>query len=123
MKRTQEYAMRAWLGDGHGLDNGQVAELMRTSDEISERYPDADDQDLRDAALGTAYRLMIGDDSVVDEYAETRAHAKRMEACAMAALEQGALTLVPSKQMTEKDYAERAGVDRMTVRRRWFGKK
>ncbi|MGW9120660.1 hypothetical protein ACWGRV_29310 [Streptomyces sp. NPDC055663] len=123
MKKIQEYEMRAWLGDGHGLNDGQVADLMRISDEISESYPDPDDQDLRDAALGTAYRLMTGDTSVVDEYAETLSRARRMEACALAALAQGARTLVPTRQETEKDYAIRAGVDRMTVRRRWLGKK
>ncbi|MFF8618298.1 hypothetical protein [Streptomyces sp. NPDC015350] len=119
----QEHEMRAWLGDGHGLDDAQVADLMCISDGISARHPDPDDQDLRDAALGTAYRLMTGDSGVIEEYAETLAHARRMEACAMAALEQGALTLVLSGQEQERRYAERAGVDRMTVRRRWLGKK
>src|SRR5690606_6348855 len=66
----QRHEMEAWLGDDHGLTEEQITELMRTADEIGERYPDPDDQEDRDAALFAAYELMVRDtDEVIAEQA------------------------------------------------------
>lgn len=118
----QLYELEAWLGDNHNLDAGQLAELLRTADEIGDRYPDPDDQLERDAALSTAYRLMGTDQDVVEGLAREREVAKDAELQALAGLRQAALILIPRGDATEYGFAKKTGIDRMTVRR-WLGKR
>ncbi|MFD4795965.1 hypothetical protein [Streptomyces anulatus] len=118
----QQYELEAWLGDDHSLTGDQVAELLHTAAEIGERYPDADDQLERDAALSTAYQLMATDRDVVEDLAREREAAKNAELQALAGLRQAALTLIPRGDATEYGFAKKAGVDRMNVRR-WLGKR
>lgn|SRR5689334_20754447 len=114
--------LEAWLGDDHGLGEDQLAELLDTANEIEERYPDPDDQEERAAALTVAYRLMRGEDEVVDELAKERSEARAAESRALAGLRQAALMLIPAESRTEAGFAKQAGVDRMAVRS-WLGKR
>jgi DNA-binding ferritin-like protein len=119
---TQPHEIRAWLGDNHGLTEDQIADLTRAADEIAERYPDPDDADDREAALTVAYRLMSGDQAVVDELARELAAARLAQVRALAGLRQAATTLIPDGDQTESGFARRAGIDRMAVRG-WLGKR
>jgi hypothetical protein len=137
---TQMHEIEAWLGDDHGLTADQVEELRRISEDIYARYctPEADvddpemveadlaqaTEDEREAALTTAYRLLTGDEDVVDEQAGELADARRADARAKAALQQAALmTVEPGTrgERSEAAFGRRVGVDRMTVRK-WLGK-
>jgi hypothetical protein len=118
----QLYELEAWLGDDHSLNEDQLTELLDTANEIEERYPDADDQIERDAALSTAYRLALGEDEVVDELAKQRVDARTAEVQALAGLRQAALLLIPTGSRTEAGFAKQAGVDRMAIRK-WLGKR
>ncbi|MFJ1782437.1 hypothetical protein ACIOKA_37660 [Streptomyces anulatus] len=118
----QLHELEAWLGADHSLTSDQIAELLRTANEIGERYPDPDDQLERDAALSTAYQLMATDQDVVEGLAREREAAKNAELQALASLRQAALTLIPRGDATESGFAKKSGVDRMNVRR-WLGKR
>lgn len=119
----QQYELEAWLGDNHGLNEDQVAELLRTADEINGRYPDTDDQPERDAALTAAYRLMTEPvEDVLADYGKQRTDARAAALVASAALQQTARLLIPAGKLSEAGFAEAAQIDRMAVRR-WFGKR
>lgn len=116
---TQLHEIEAWLGDDHGLTSEQIDELAHTADEITDRYPDEDDRDEREAALTAAYRIMIGDQDVVEELAAELTRARHAQVRALAGLRQAAVTLIPGDE-TQAGFARRAAVDRMTVRD-WLG--
>ncbi|KAB2384768.1 hypothetical protein [Actinomadura montaniterrae] len=119
---TQRHEIEAWLGDDHGLTDEQIDDLMREADEIAERYPDEGDQEERDAALTTAYRLMTGEvEEIVEELGRERLAARIAEAKALAGLRQAATMLIPTAE-SESGFARRANVDRMAVRG-WLGKR
>ncbi|WP_435595848.1 hypothetical protein [Streptomyces albogriseolus] len=116
----QRYELDAWLGDDHGLNDDQIAELLAKADEIEERC-DADPDEMREE-LVAAYRLMsepAGD--VVKELADRRIAASVEELYALAGLRQAAIVLIGRGDFTEAGYARAASVDRMTVRK-WLGK-
>ena len=119
---TQRYEIEAWLGDNHSLTDDQIDDLVTTADDIAARYPDEDDADEREAALTVAYRVMSGDDAVVDELAAGLLAARVAEAGALAGLRQAAMTLIPRGEETQAGFARRAGVDRMAVRS-WLGQR
>lgn len=117
----QRYELEAWLGDDHGLNNDQIAELLAKADEIEERC-DADPDEMSEE-LVAAYRLMRenpGD--VVKELADRRLAASVAEANALAGLRQAAIVLIERGDFTESGFSRAAGVDRMTVRK-WLGKR
>lgn len=118
----QRYEIEAWLGDDHGLTDEQIDALATTADDIAARYPDEDDAEEREAALTVAYRLMAGDDRVVDELAAELLAARTAEVRALAGLRQAAVVLVPAREETQAGFARRAGVDRMAVRG-WLGQR
>ncbi|MFJ6559934.1 hypothetical protein ACIQMV_08635 [Streptomyces sp. NPDC091412] len=118
----QMHELEAWLGDDHGLTGEQLAELLAQADEIQERYPDPDNQPERDAALSTAYRILLVQDEVIGELAQQRADARAAELQALAGLRQAALMLISTGSRTEAGFAKQVGVDRMTVRN-WLGKR
>lgn len=141
MKRTQTYEIEAWLGDNHGLTDDRVEELRRISDDIYARYctpdDDVDDPEIveadlaqaseaeREAALQTAYRLLSGDTTVVDELGRELAIARQADACARAGLRQAALMVIEPGTRgsnSEAAFSRRAGLDRMAVRN-WLGKR
>lgn len=118
----QQYELEAWPGD-HDLTDDQVTELLQQANDIEARYPDPDDQDERDAALVAAFSLMTEDkDEILGNYGHQLAVARRSEARALAALRHAATVLVPAGDATESGFANKAGVDRMAVRR-WLGKR
>lgn len=118
----QRYEIEAWLGDDHGLTAEQIDRLTAAAAEIGRRYPDPDDADEREAALTAAYRLMIeGHPQVVAELSAALTGARLAEVCALAALRQCALDLVPAAE-SESGFSRMAGVDRMAVRG-WLGKR
>lgn len=140
MKPSETYEIEAWLGDDHGLTDEQVEELRQISDDIYARYctpadgvddPEMVEADLaqaseeeRDAALQTAYRLLLGDEKVIAELARERTVARREEARAAAGLRQAALMVIEPgtrHDRSEAAFARRVGVDRMTMRK-WLGK-
>lgn len=116
----QRYELEAWLGDDHGLTEGQIEELLGQADEVGARS--GDDHDEAREALTAAYRLMReGVDTVVADLAQRRAAARAAEIDAVAGLRQIAITLIERGDATEAGFARQAGVDRMTVRK-WLGK-
>lgn len=112
---AERHEIEAWLGDDHGLDEDQIRELMRQADDIAERYPDEDDIRERDEALTTAYRVLAGDQHLVEELRDQLVRARSLEAEALASLGQAARMMVPDTE-SQSGFARRAGVDRMTVR-------
>lgn len=119
---TQQYVLEAWLGDDHGLNDDQLAELLTISNEIAERYPDEDDQPERDAALSAAYRLMTEPvEDVLADYGKQRSDARAAASAASAALQQAARTVIAPGKLTEAGFGRTARVDRMSVRK-WLGK-
>lgn len=114
----QQYELEAWLGDDHGLDEKQLAELLVEAAEIEDRYPDADDQDERNAALAAAYRLKTEPaEKVVAEYGQQLTAARAAAAVASAGLQQAAQTAIANGDYTEAGFARAGGIDRMTVRK------
>lgn len=119
----QLYELEAWLGNDHGLDDDQIAELLRTAGDIEEQYPDEDDRDDRDATLTAAYRLMVeAPEDLIAELASERVNARAAERKALVALRQIGVTRINNGDATEAGFAQQAGVDRMAVRR-WLGKR
>jgi hypothetical protein len=119
----QQYELEAWLGDDHGLNETELAELLDQANEIEERYPDADDQAERDAALSVAYRLKTEPiEDVLADYGKQRSDARAAASAASAALQQAARTVVADGKLSEAGFARVAEVDRMSVRK-WTGKR
>jgi hypothetical protein len=125
---TQRSEVEAWLGDGHGLDDRQVAEIQRQADQIAARYPDPDDEDARGTALMVAYRVLTYEDPelVVADLGEKLSRNRRERRAVMVQLEQAASMLVeppearPKGVRSQSGFATLAGVDRMTVLK-WLG--
>ena len=119
----QLFELEAWLGDDHGLDEDQLTELLDEANEIEDRYPDADDQAERNAALTAAYRLMTEPvEDVLADYGNQRATARAAASAASAALQQAARTVIADDKLSEAGFARVAQVDRMSVRK-WTGKR
>jgi hypothetical protein len=118
----QQHELEAWLGDDHGLNEEQIDDLLRHAEDIEERYPDPDDQEERDAALSTAYRLLRLEDEVIGELAQERRDARAAESRALAGIRQAAIMLIPNEDRTEAGFARQVGVDRMAIRN-WLGKR
>jgi hypothetical protein len=116
----QLHELEAWLGDDHGLTEGQIEDLLSQVDDMEDRY-DGDEDEIREA-LVAAHRILIGDSDVVAELAERRVQAIVAESSALAGLQQAAIMLIGSGAATEAGFARLANVDRMTVRK-WLGKK
>lgn len=116
----QQYELEAWLGDDHGLNDEQIAELLAKADDIEERC-DADPDEMGEELIA-AYRLMREEPGeVVKELADRRLAASVAEANALAGLRQAAIVLIGRGDETEAGFARKARVDRMTVRK-WLGK-
>lgn len=119
----QLFELEAWLGDHHGLDENELTELLDEANEIEARYPDADDQAERDAALSAAYRLKTEPvEDVLADYGKQRSDARAAASAASAALQQAARTEVARGKLSEAGFARVAQVDRMSVRK-WLDKR
>lgn len=112
--------MQEWAGPAWGeLTEAQQRALDDLGDEVADRYPDDDDQPLRDAALSAAVQYWLGETTLDDAGHELR-RARQAEAEARAAARQLAI-LAAADAVPETQIAARLGVDRQPVRK-WLGK-
>jgi len=127
-KAQQRGEVEVWLGDDHGLDDGQVAELRRQASLIAARYPDPGDASEREAALSAAREVLTADDpgTVVAGMGDELGQARSSQRMALVRIEQAAAMLVeppeskPKGVRSQSGFAKTAGVDRMTVLK-WLG--
>ena len=112
MTRMQPYELDAWLGDTE-LTAEQRTTLESAIDYLNTRY--ADDEDAVGEGMGGALMVILGDDTLEGVAAEW-ARARAAERDAMARLT-GAIIAAAAQGQPETTIAERAGVNRMTVRK------
>lgn len=109
-------SMTAWLGDAADeMSPDQTARFARVWDEIGQRYPDSDDQDLREAVLSAAVQYLLGD-LTVDQAGQERSATLAAERRASAVAQQVAMMAVED-EVPEAQAARRAGIDRMWLRK------
>lgn len=125
----QHHELTAWLGDGHGLSEEQVASLLATAQDIETRYPNEDDADDREVSMLITYRLLVEDPAVaLGEQATKLARARRAEHQALVAIRQAALCLVEPGDTgargiaSARGFSRAAGVDRQAVLS-WLGRR
>lgn len=112
MTRMQPYELDAWLGDTD-LTAEQRTALESAIDYLNSRY--AGDGDAVGQGMGGALMVILGDDTLEGVAAEW-ARARAAERDAMARLT-GAIIAAAVQGQPETAIAERAGVNRMTVRK------
>ena len=112
MTRMQPYELDAWLGDTE-LTAEQRGALEDAIDHLSTRY--AGDEDAVGEGMGGALMVILGDDTLEGVAAEW-ARARAAERDAMARLT-GAIIAEAVRGGAETTIAERAGVNRLTVRK------
>jgi len=112
--------LTAWLGPAAGqLTAEQLERVADESRRIGERYPDPDEQDLRDAALSAVVQYLLGD-TTPDEAARALTDARVAEARAYAAALAVGVALVRDRQQAgqrpdKAGTARTVGVDRMSL--------
>lgn len=117
---TDDTAIDAWLGPAaDDLDAAQRDRFITIWDDVADRWPAPEDQDLRNAAMGGAVQYLLGETAPAEygrtigrlnaELEETKAAAR---AVAMLAIEDGA---------SENQLHQDLGVTRRTLRL-WLGK-
>ena len=107
-----------WAGGNADLDEEQMDAMVAAWEQVLDLYPDADDQDERDAALTAAMQIILGETTLEDEgHAAIRAETAAIRARAARA---GAIIASVGSD-SEVRLAERAQTTRMTVRR-YLGK-
>ena len=114
MITVEPHETDAWLGDTE-LTEEQRANFDVEVAAISERYPAADDSELRDVTLSVSLQFILGQLDL-PSVAWTLQSARFREAEAFAISQQIAKMLVESGH-TETAAALATGVDRMTVRK------
>ena len=112
MTYMQPYELDAWLGDTE-LTAEQRTTLEDAIDHLTSRY--ADDGDAVGEGMSGALMVIVGDDTL-EGVAGERARARAAERDAMARLT-GAIIASAVQCQPETTIAERAGVNRMTVRK------
>ena len=130
MTKAKEHEV---LGDNHGLDATQVAELAQHTADINEQYPNPADRGKREKALAVARELLAadGDDAkaaVVDRLGLERQKARQAALDSSAGLRQAARMLVERGKQGKKNpgvrgllgFAKVSRVDRMTILK-WLG--
>lgn len=131
MTKAKPHEVVAWLGDNHGLTAEQVAELVRVCDELAERYPKPGDKEVREVARSVVLEALraVNPETAVAEGGESLVWARKGVREALVSLEALALLLVvppseenpkPTGVQSQRGFADRAGVDRMTVLK-WLG--
>lgn len=117
---TEIHEMEAWAGPAwEDLTESQREQLARIADDVAERYPDPDDQPLRDAALSAAVQYMLGDTNL-EEVGQEFHRTQRARELAKVAAKQAA-RIANTDGVPETQIASMLGVNRMTVRS-WLGK-
>lgn len=109
----QEHELEAWLGDTTVTDDQRTA-LHRASDSIETRYPGDAWQDKAREAFTAAAQVILADDTL-EGFGEAWRQTRVAERTAMARLT-GAI-IAEAQGAPEVQVAERAGVDRQTVRK------
>jgi uncharacterized protein YcfJ len=113
----QDHEMRAWLGPAlDELTADQITRLHAESDAIDERYPEPDDEMLRQTALAAAVQYLLGE-TTPEGAGRALAAARRVEGEAFAASMQIARMACDDRLLTEVDAAAVCRIDRMSVRR------
>ena len=112
MTRMQPYELDAWLGDTE-LTAEQRTTLEDAIDHLTSRY--ADDGDAVGEGMSGALMVIVGDDTL-EGVAGEWARARAAERDAMARLT-GAIIASAVQGQPETTIAERAGVNRLTVRK------
>lgn len=114
----QRHELEAWLGSAlSDLTDEQVDRLATESGRIDGRYPDPDEQDLRDAAMSAAVQYLL-DETTIDDAGRALTLARLELGRAMAVAQQlAAMAVEDGTVSSEYQAAERAGIDRMTVRK------
>lgn len=116
MAKEPQDELEVWLGPAlDEMTDEQVDRMRAESARIHERYPDPDEQDLRDAAMNSAVQYLL-DETTIDDAGRALALARLEQDRAMAAAQQMAAMAVEDG-MSEYQAAERACIDRMTVRK------
>ena len=112
MTHMQPYELDAWLGDTE-LTAEQRTTLEDAIDHLTSRY--ADDGDAVGEGMSGALMVIVGDDTL-EGVAGEWARARAAERDAMARLT-GAIIASAVQGQPETTIAERAGVNRLTVRK------
>ncbi|WP_328439074.1 hypothetical protein [Nocardia puris] len=116
----EPHELEAWAGPAWAeLDGAQRERLARSANAIAARYPDPDDQDLRDAALSATVQHLLGETSLEDA-AHELARTRRDEAAARAAMRQ-IVILSARDGVSEAAIAARTGLSRARTVRAWLG--
>ena len=117
MTYMQPYELDAWLGDTELTDEQRDA-FARTVEAIADRYPGReqhpDEESIAEAMTG-ALQVLLGDDTL-EGVAAAWARARAAEREAMERLT-GAIIASAVQGQPETTIAERAGVNRLTVRK------
>ncbi|WP_433717483.1 hypothetical protein ACQP2U_44000 (plasmid) [Nocardia sp. CA-084685] len=116
------HEIQAWAGPAWDeLTPERRDQLAHIAGDVAERYPDPDDQPLRDAALSAAVQYWLGETSLEDAAAEL-IRTRQAEAAARAAARQLAI-LAAAEGISETRIADRLGVQRAKTLRTWLGKR
>ena len=113
----QDYERDAWLGPAlEQMGDEQLEAFDDAARQIFDRYPVSDDDPAAGAeALSGALMVILGDDTL-EGVAGEWSNARAAERDAMARLT-GAIVAEAVQGQPETTIAERAGVNRMTVRK------
>ena len=119
MTYMQPYELDAWLGDTELTDEQRDA-FARMVEAIADRYPGREhgqhpDEESITEAMAGALQVLLGDDTL-EGLAGAWARARAAEREAMARLT-GAIIASAVQGQPETVIAERAGVNRLTVRK------
>jgi hypothetical protein len=110
-----------WLGPAaQQMSGDQVDRFITVWDDVVQRYPDPDDQPLRDEVLATTVQYLLEETTPADIGTRLRAARTEVER-AMAAARQIAI-LATEDGAAEATTAREIGVDRMALRS-WRGKR
>lgn len=111
----QEHELTAYLGDfADEVTADQRAAMHRAEEVIETRYPGDDLQSEVAEAFSAAVQVILGDDTL-EHFGETWRQARMAERAAMVSLT-GAI-IAQAQTASEVEVADRAGVDRQTVRK------
>lgn len=106
--------LEVWLGPALAdLTEEQIERLGAETARIHERYPDPDEQDLRDAAMTGAVQYLLGETSLDEAGANLTKARLRLERT-MAAAKQVA-AMASADGVPDAEAARRARIDRMTL--------
>lgn len=112
----QTYELDAWLGDYvNDLTDEQRDRLEREAERINTRWPDPDDQFLRDAALSAVFEVLAGDGCLTT--ARNRLVQARIAEAEASAAAQVIAAMAVDDGTSEVQAAAEVGIDRMTLRR------